>query len=104
LLEGFTTSAVMYYRKFLDRARGSGRHRLLLGIIYQTHVQLLHNRKRGHITGAEFDELYQRLLPPDVRREMGLRKRALLSMSGAYHALPIRIPGVNRMFYWLMTC
>ncbi len=103
LLEGFTTSALQYYRKFLDRARGSGRHRLLVGIIYQTHVQLLHNRKVGLISNAEFEQLYRRLLAPDILRDMGLPKRALLSLSGAYHALPIRIPGVNRMLYWLMT-
>jgi glycosyltransferase involved in cell wall biosynthesis len=103
LLDGFTTSALQYYRKFLHRARASGMHRLLIGIIYQTHVQLLHNRKLGLITQAEFSQLYRRLLAPDILRDMGLPKRLLLHLSGTYHALPIRIPGVNRMLYWLMT-
>ncbi len=103
LLDGFTTSALQYYFKFKERARTTGRHRLLLGIIYQTHVQLLHNRKLGLITDQEYAELRDKLLDQRVVADMGNLKRMVLILSAAYNALPVRIAGVNLVLYRLMT-
>jgi glycosyltransferase involved in cell wall biosynthesis len=103
LLEGFTTAALKYYFKFKDQARATGMHRLLLGIIYQTHIQLVHNRKLGLITAEERSKLRTMLLDPQVTRDLGMFKRLLLAVSGAYNALPIRIPGVNLVLYRMIT-
>jgi hypothetical protein len=103
LLEGFTTAALQYYFKFKERSRATGRHRLLLGIIYQTHIQLVHNRKLGLITAEEHLVLRGKLLDPRVVRDMGVFKRVVLGLSGVYNALPVRIPGVNLVLYRVMT-
>ncbi|MBL7983257.1 MAG: glycosyltransferase [Flavobacteriales bacterium] len=103
LLEGFTTAALKYYFKFKDQARSTGRHRLLLGIIYQTHIQLVHNRKLGLITSEQQSTLRTKLLDPQVKKDLGMFKRWVLAASGVYNALPVRIPGVNLVFYRLIT-
>jgi glycosyltransferase involved in cell wall biosynthesis len=103
LLDGFTSAALQYYFKFKDRSRATGRHRLLLGIIYQTHIQLVHNRKLGLITVEEQHALRSKLLDPRIVSDMGMFKRMVLGLSGMYNALPVRIPGVNLVLYRLMT-
>lgn len=103
LLEGYTTSALRYYEKFYAAARRTGRHRLLLGIIYQTLVQLRHNRKLGLITQAEFMGLRDRLLEPRIMRRAGWWKRVFFRVAEVYNALPVRVPGVNLALYRLIT-
>ncbi|MBL7950707.1 MAG: glycosyltransferase [Flavobacteriales bacterium] len=103
LLEGYTASALRYYFKFYDEARRTGRHRLLLGIIYQTLVQLQHNRKLGLITDVEFRRLRAELLDPRIERHMGWWKRLLFEVAQVYNALPVRVPGVNMLLYRSVT-
>lgn len=103
LLEGFTRSALKYYFKFYEQAARTGRHRLLVGIIYQTHIQLIHYRKLDKISQGEFDRLYTLLMDPAFTERIGTVKRTLLKLSGWYNALPVRIPGVNLVLYRLVT-
>ncbi len=103
LMEGFTRSALKYYSKFYEQARRTGRHRLLVGIIYQTHIQLIHFRKLGRITPAEYQQLHELLMDPAIKQSLGWSKQALLSISGFYNSLPVRVPGVNMVLYRLIT-
>lgn len=103
LLNGYTDSALLYYSKFIDPAKAIGKQELLLGIIYQTHVQLLLGRKSALITPNEYDLLHKKLFASKVRADLGAWKSVLMALSATYHSLPVRVPGINRMFYWMVT-
>lgn len=103
LLSGYTDSALLYYTKFIGPAKAIGKQELLLGIIYQTLVQLVLGRKSGLITKGEHDLLHKKLFAAQVRADLGAWKSLLMALSAIYHGLPVRVPGINRMFYWMVS-
>lgn len=103
LLMSFSTSAVLYRNKFLTAARHLGRANLLLGIIHRTYLQVLLNVKSGRIDRTALRALEDVLLAPDWTRELSAYKRGLLRFTRWYNLLPVRVPGVNRIVFGLLT-
>ncbi len=103
LLDGFTESSLGYHAKFLQKATELGRRSMILGIIYQTYMQILLNFKNRVIGKEEFQTLENKLFGPSVRDEMGLRHRLLFRIARTYNLLPIRVPGINMVLYRAIT-
>ncbi len=103
LLLSFSTSAVLYRNKFLAAAQRMGRPNLLLGIIHRTYLQVLLNVKSGRIDRAALRSLEDVLLAPEWTKELSAYKRGLLRFTRWYNLLPVRVPGVNRVVFGLLT-
>ena len=102
LLERFSESAVLFRAKFLEDARQMGRADLLLGIIHRTYLQVLLYAKSGRIDREQLRYLEARLLPqsssPNYRSGS-----ALFRVTRWYNLMPVRLPGVNRLLFELLT-
>ena len=103
LLDGFAESSLDYHSKFLTAAKEQGRRSMILGIIYQTYLQILLNFKNKVIGEQEFRTLEEKLFGPGVRREMNMWERNLFKLARTYNLLPLRIPGINMMIYRAIT-
>ncbi|MCB0764753.1 MAG: glycosyltransferase family 2 protein [Flavobacteriales bacterium] len=103
LVGRWTDSAIKYYFKFLPAAKERNMAPLLLGIINKTYLQILYHRKIGGLDDRQFAELEKKLLDPRIIAGLSLWKRALLKASRAYNLMPIRIPGVNKLFDTLLV-
>jgi glycosyltransferase involved in cell wall biosynthesis len=103
LLEGFVESSMQYHHKFLEAATARGMRSLLLGIIYQTYLQVLLNFKNGVITREQFTVLEGQLFTPHMREQMGASKRLLFRLARLYTLMPLRVPGVNLALYRAIT-
>lgn len=102
LLDGFTESSVDYHAKFRDAAGQRSKRGALLGIIHQTYLQIILQYKNGAIDRQQADLLEKKLLTP-VNSDLSFFKRSLMKIVRAYNLLPIRIPGVNRLLYKIIT-
>ena len=103
LLERFSRSAVMYHDKFLPAAHERGNGALLLGIIHRTYLQVLLNAKDGRIAADTLKELEDVLYTPFNGGAHPPVKRAWMRLTRWYNLLPVRVPGVNRLLFELLT-
>ncbi len=103
LLDGFAESSLSYHSKFLEEATARGKRSMILGIIYQTYLQILLNFKNKVIGRKEFDALEGKLFSPKVQDEMGPTAKALFRLARLYNLMPVRIPGINMMIYRAIT-
>ncbi len=102
-LQRYCDSALRYHRKFLNDAVALGSPGLIHGIIHRTYLMVLLNAKSGHIDADMLRELEKGLYTPFLGSANLQLKLVWMRLTRWYNLLPVRIPGVNRMFYWLMT-
>ncbi len=103
LLMRFSRSAMMYHEKFKADAERIRNADLLLGIIHRTYLQVLLHRKAGRIDEPTLLELEAVLLAPDWFARLSADKRMLLRLTRWYNLMPVRLPGVNRLIYTMLT-
>lgn len=103
LLRRFSDSAVLYRSKFMPAAKAMGCSELLLGILHRTYLQVLLNRKIGRIDAEALTRIEAILFTETPGTEIAPRDRALFRFTRWYNLLPIRIPGINRIVFGLLT-
>ncbi len=103
LLEKFSQAAVMYRDKFAADADRLGRRNLVLGIIQRTYLQILRHAKEGRIDAATLAALEQILFARGNDRWPGNVTRGLFRLTRWYNLSPVRIPGINRVLFELVT-
>jgi glycosyltransferase involved in cell wall biosynthesis len=103
LLEDFSRAAVMYRGKFLMEAARRGKAHLLLGIIHRTHLQLLLHARNGRIDRQTLAGLEGILLSPSWTKDLTPLKRFLFRFTHWYNLGPVRVPGINRVVFELLT-
>lgn len=103
LLDGFTESSLSYHAKFLEAASQKRSRSMLLGIIYQTYMQILLNFKNKVIGKEEFTALENKLFGPDIQRELSFSKKILFRIARTYNLMPVRVPGINMVLYRAIT-
>ena len=103
LLDGFAESSLSYHSKFLEEATARGKRSMILGIIYQTYLQVLLNFKNKVIDREQFTSLEEKLFSRKVQEEMGPAAKTLFRLARIYNLMPVRIPGINMMIYRAIT-
>ncbi len=76
---------------------------MLLGIIYQTYLQILLNFKHKVISKEQFAELEGKLFAPSVSQQMSMVEKGLFKLARSYHLMPLRVPGINMVLYRAIT-
>jgi glycosyltransferase involved in cell wall biosynthesis len=103
LLEKFSHAAVMYRDKFAADAERMGRRNLVLGIIQRTYLQVLRHAKEGRIDATTLDALESILFAPNGEGWPSSITRGLFRVTRWYNLGPVRIPGINRLLFELVT-
>lgn len=75
---------------------------LLLGIIFRTYLQVILNARSGGFDRSALNSLEAILMDEGPFPVTGW-KRVLFRLTRRYNSLPFRIPGVNLMFFTLIT-
>ena len=103
LLEKFCLAAAAYRDKFAAAAQRLGRRNLVLGIVQRTYLQVLRHAKEGRIDAGTLARLEEILFAAGRFGDPGFVKRRLFRLTRHYNLCPIRVPGVNRLLFELIT-
>ncbi len=103
LLENFCLAAAAYRDKFATAAQHLGRRNLVLGIVQRTYLQVLQHAKDGRIDRQTLTRLEGILFATGGFGDPGIIKRRLFRLTRRYNLGPIRVPGLNRLLFELIT-
>lgn len=103
LLGHICHAAVMYRDKFVDHASRLGCKDCLLGVMHRTYLQVLQHAKAKAIDSKDLAELEAVLFAAQWARDLTPVQRQLFAFTRWYNLLPIRIPGVNRLVFLMLT-
>jgi glycosyltransferase involved in cell wall biosynthesis len=100
-LNRWVDSAIQYCDKFKDLVKKADRP-YLIGTIYQSELQTIYQMKNNHILKKQFDELFERLNSSSIVIELGLVKKLILRFAKIYNLYLMRIPGLNRLIFYIL--
>ncbi len=103
LLRRFSESAVLYRSKFLPAAKAMACDDLLLGILHRTYLQVLLNAKTGRIDAKGLERMESILFTTTPGTELSGFELRLFRFTRWYNLLPLRVPGINRIVFGLLT-
>ncbi len=93
-LNGFTSGAIQYYKKFYLKTTGSIERKLLTGSLLEPLSNICYQRKAGKITQAEFKQLKNQLIDTCIYKE---QKRLLKVFSFIYLISPVHPKGLKKI-------
>ncbi len=102
-LERWVESAHLYYFTFLNEAKDKNLDKNLIGTIYKTYLNILYYKRKGYISKEFFLLLKSKLIDEKVKSTLSLYKRLCLKTGCLLNELPFKIPGVNAIFFNLLT-
>lgn len=96
-LKRWVDSAIQYCDKFKNLVKKEESTHLL-GTLYQTQIEVIHQRKNRHISKEEFKKLTERLSSCSILMTLNATKKLIFTLAIGYNIYLFRVPGLNKLF------